>query len=306
MNNFETGVAVGYLLHKGTSANLDSTTFSVNGTYTPTAPIDGWNSVTVNVPQSAAVVQSLTATTNGTYNAPQGVDGYNPVTVAVPVPTLTTLNANENRTYTAPANTAYNTVVVNVPTYEDEYEHMVDCCDAVVAALQAYDPDFDPQDCDEVAPEIDKVVEDNKGYEFPPGTNPTDPDFLPLVGGNPITDETLGLTITPVIYQNDEWVDATTTRIEKPPNTSAQFGLKATDSLGNVAYSGGTDFGLSADGEYLEFLGYSISSGTVTLSYKYHVQTWSGWDDRYPTDTYQWAAVSTFGDTSHTYRVKNQ
>ena len=50
MNEFETGVCVGILLQKrGGSANLDSVTFTENGTYTPTAPLDGWDEVTVQV-----------------------------------------------------------------------------------------------------------------------------------------------------------------------------------------------------------------------------------------------------------------
>lgn len=107
------------------------------------------------------VIQSLTATENRTYTAPQGVDGYNPVTVAVPVPTLTTLTATENRTYTAPTGTAYNIVDVNVPTYEEEYEEMVECSQAVIAALQAYDPDFDPQGCEDIVPEVEKIGDEN-------------------------------------------------------------------------------------------------------------------------------------------------
>ena len=34
----------------GSGANLDSVTFTENDTYTPTAPLDGWNEVTVQVP----------------------------------------------------------------------------------------------------------------------------------------------------------------------------------------------------------------------------------------------------------------
>ena len=119
---------------KSGGANLNSVTFTRNDTYTPTAPLDGWNSVTVNVPQSAAVTQQLNATQNQTYTPPQGVDGFNPV-------------------------------VVNVPTYQQEYEHLLQCSQLVVAKLQSYDPNFDPQDCTDIPPEIDKVVDENKGYE---------------------------------------------------------------------------------------------------------------------------------------------
>ena len=58
-----------------------------NGNYTPSAGVDGFSSVSVNVPDIPAVVQSLEITENGTYTAPDGVDGYSPVVVNVPDPT---------------------------------------------------------------------------------------------------------------------------------------------------------------------------------------------------------------------------
>ena len=64
---------------------LEPVTFTGNGTFTPPAGVDGFDSVTVDVSGGggSAVVQPLDATQNGTYNPPSGVDGFSPVTVNV-------------------------------------------------------------------------------------------------------------------------------------------------------------------------------------------------------------------------------
>lgn len=189
MNDFETGVCVGYLLHKdnGSSVILDTFTTNENGHWTAQSG-HAWDEITVNVPTSTTI-QSLTVNANGTYTAPANT-AYTPVVVSVPTPSLTTLNANENRTYTAPANTAYNTVVVNVPTYEEEYEEMVECSEKVIAKLQEYDPNFDPTTCEDIPDEIGEVA----GYEFPQGTE-YDPTILDAVDTDPITDIDTGQTL---------------------------------------------------------------------------------------------------------------
>lgn len=181
MNEFETGVCVGYLLHKGDGSSiiLDTFTTAQNGHWTAQSG-HAWNDITVNVPGSTTIT-SLSVTANGTYTAPANT-AYTPVTVNVPTPTLTTLSATENRTYTAPANTAYNVVTVNVPTYEEEYREMVECSQEVIAKLQKYDPDFDPTTCEDISKEVDKVA----GFE--PSGDPTHGDVVdaiaPLGGGD--------------------------------------------------------------------------------------------------------------------------
>lgn len=64
---------------------------------------------------SDITVESLTATENKTYTAPAGT-AYSPVIVNVPTVTVESLNATENTTYTAPEGKAYSPVVVNVPS----------------------------------------------------------------------------------------------------------------------------------------------------------------------------------------------
>lgn len=64
---------------------LQSTlTVTANGTYLPAAGIDGFASVTVNVPTEASVMTSKTITANGVYDPEDdNVDGYSEVTVDV-------------------------------------------------------------------------------------------------------------------------------------------------------------------------------------------------------------------------------
>lgn len=66
---------------------------------------------------TAPVLESLYATENGYYTPSQGVDGYDQVTVAVPEPVIITKNIVANGTYNAVSDdaTGYSSVTVNVP-----------------------------------------------------------------------------------------------------------------------------------------------------------------------------------------------
>ena len=68
--------------------------------------------------ETSGAIEALDITANGVYNAPEGVDGYNPITVAVPerVPVVESKNITANGTYTpAEGVDGFNSVVVNVP-----------------------------------------------------------------------------------------------------------------------------------------------------------------------------------------------
>ena len=97
----------------GSSVTVESLNVTANNTYT--APSGkAYSPVTVNVPDTPAVVAELTATSNGIYTASGGVDGYSPVTVSV-APNITALEATHNGIYTAPSGTdGYSPVTVNV------------------------------------------------------------------------------------------------------------------------------------------------------------------------------------------------
>ena len=89
---------------------------TANGQYAPAQGVDGFSDVTVNVPERIPVTESLSVTENGTYEPTEGIDGYGRVSVAVPerVPDIESLTVTENGTYTAEGD-GYNPVVVSVP-----------------------------------------------------------------------------------------------------------------------------------------------------------------------------------------------
>ena len=262
MNEFETGVCVGILLQKrGGSANLDSVTFTANDTYTPTPPLDGWNEVTVAVP-----LTERTFTANDDY-----------------------INSNGG----------WNIVHINVPTYYDEWqdaieqlEHMQECCEAVVQTLQKYDPDFDPEDCEDIPPEIDNIVDDASGYTFPDGTDPD--DIAPLVGGDAVQDETLG-GIAPKavvgVSQHGTWT------------ISGGY----IDAYGEYISLAGWDTGLDAETypEYKPIITYAKILDKNTGEMEYKAQYWGAGGAGTWTATATASDMIGYGDTSHTYRVRN-
>lgn len=73
-----------------------------------------------DTPPVEPVIESLSVTENGTYTVEEGVDGFNPVTVNVPQTTVSSITITENGTYNAPEGSAYSPIVVNVsaPTSE--------------------------------------------------------------------------------------------------------------------------------------------------------------------------------------------
>ena len=66
---------------------LESLSVTDNGTYTPERGVDGFNSVSVNVPKERHNVTSKSITANGTYNS-EGDDVWNEVSVNVPQKTF--------------------------------------------------------------------------------------------------------------------------------------------------------------------------------------------------------------------------
>lgn len=98
-------------------ANLGEKTITENGTYLPSDDeVDGYSSVTVNVPEKE--MSTKTITENGTYSAEDDdVDGYSEVTVNVEPATLSTKTITQNGSYSASADNVdgYSNIVVNVP-----------------------------------------------------------------------------------------------------------------------------------------------------------------------------------------------
>ena len=77
---------------------LETLNVKDNGTYRPKTGVDGYNSVSVNVPKEHHNVTSKSITANGTYNS-EGDEVWNSVEVNVPEKTLNTKSIT--RTYTA-------------------------------------------------------------------------------------------------------------------------------------------------------------------------------------------------------------
>ena len=105
----------------GTSSIIRTQSLNVieNGHYTPPTGVDGFDDVTVNVPQSAPVLDDITITENGHYTPPTGVDGYDDITVNVPAPApvLDDITITENGHYTPPTGVdGYDDITVNVST----------------------------------------------------------------------------------------------------------------------------------------------------------------------------------------------
>lgn len=153
-----------------------------------------------------------------------------------------TENGNYDPADEDPPVDGYNYVSVSVETYEDELaQALADlaaaqaqiadyqaCQAAVISKIQEYDPNFDPQTCEdivdkveedeekkeeaeealeEVAEEVDADPEDPtypdnvlpavkaaEGFEFPAGTE-YDPDIVSIVGDASVEDVTLGITL---------------------------------------------------------------------------------------------------------------
>jgi len=224
---------------------------------------------------------------------------------------LGSVTFTDNDTYTpTPPLDGWDEVTVNVPTYEEEYrdaldriaeleeevddlEEQVEECDQckadVIAKLQEYDPNFDPQTCEDIPPEIDEVA----GYTFPDGT-PYDPTILDAVGGDPITDVDTGQTLYCEYRTAAESIQH-------------QNGVEAwyTDSNGNVYQIMG-DYDNDPDIYYSDcsIKMHDTTTGTVNIKYTKRSHTYP--DYHYDVDTYQTVSdLIGYGASGHTYKVHN-
>lgn len=98
--------------------NLESLSVTANGSYEPSQGVDGWDKVTVEVPERQPVTEPLSVTVNGQYTPSQGVDGFSDVTVSVPerIPVTESLSVTENGLYEPTEGIdGYDRVSVSVP-----------------------------------------------------------------------------------------------------------------------------------------------------------------------------------------------
>ena len=202
----------------------------------------------------------------------------------------------------------------------DEEEALEDCRDAVIAKIQEYFPSFNPQTCQDL---VDKIEEDeddredaeeHEGYTFPEGTEPTDTDWFPLIGANPITDETLDVSVFICCYDGTDYINITK---QQNPDTYSFRPAIGWNYDNNTYHWGFGDIGLNTAGDYGEIVGYTVSAnGSVILHLHTHIYGWDydaqgqytlDWHDKYydtiPSQAQQ--ELAGYGDPTHTYKVKN-
>ena len=117
--------------------NLETLTATENGSYRPESGVDGWDRVTVAVPERQPVTEPLSVTANGQYTPSQGVDGFSDVTVNVPerIPVTESLSVTENGMYEPDVGVdGYDRVVVDVPPTIPEIETLTVTEDGVYQA----------------------------------------------------------------------------------------------------------------------------------------------------------------------------
>lgn len=188
----------------------------------------------------------------------------------------------------------------------DHIEECDDCKAEVVAKLQEYDPDFNPQTCEDIVDEIDDVYQKGRddeedenppGYKFVPDPDNPDPDWYDkiaeLVGNDNLTDNDLHIIVKPMD------TDATN------PNRHNVF-------YGFYNSVDGSIIGMSQtwqgprQGDYVGgFKMVDITTGTYEFYYCYP-NYWSptGWIKAYYTETNQY--LIGYGDPTHSYTATNK
>ena len=170
----------------------------------------------------------------------------------------------------------------------EQVEECDQCKADVIAKLQEYDPNFDPQSCEDIPPEIDDIA----GYDFPVGTDPV--DIAELVAGDPVNDKTLG-NVAPyskIIWtQNNTW------------GVSSGY----IDSDGEFQSLIGWDFGTSDPSEKPSVVYAKIVDPTTgTMEYKTFYKDVFSPQGAYLTQTATSRDMIGYGDPSHTYHVSNK
>ena len=188
---------------------------------------------------------------------------------------------------------------------QEQLDDCHDCKDEVVAAIQQYDPNYDPAPGECPAPKIPEIVEDNKGYTFPPD-DPDNPDpdrydkIADLIGNDNLTDENLHIVIKamdlryPDVPQGQHNVfygfydSVTGAFIDRTSAHQSGIDPVHTDYVTNFRITDPTT------GEY--------TFDWVYWTYLYNPPIW-GWATATYTETCR--DLIGYGDPTHTYRVSN-
>lgn len=112
----------GVFTRVGNEPNIEPLSIEENGVYTADIGVDGYNPVSVNVPEREVITESLSVAENGVYIPDTGIDGFNSVNVNVPaeLPVINALTVNSNGVYSAPEGVdGYSPITVNVESEAD-------------------------------------------------------------------------------------------------------------------------------------------------------------------------------------------
>lgn len=319
----------------GLGAKAITLSFSQNNnyhyTYDPAAEspaLDGYNGVTVDVTvsvpdrynegysagysagytagQSSVPIEPLNVTVNDTYEAQSG--GYSPVVVNVPqsAAVTTQLTAEHNNTYTPPAGyDGYDEVIVNVPVTDfPEYNNLI-ACQQQIAAKLGLEPPYDCEDIEEAIDELD-------GYTFPDDTEYT--DILPIVGTDVVTDKTTNVTIG-FSVEFLGWTSQETRILPMDTVITGSQGTMGEDgtATGPFANINGQKIAIGNLYDAVQFAGgvvcrnIVIDSTTGTVSGDVYRFPNEGGSEYYTKSfSYQNNAIIGYGDSSHTFSVKNK
>lgn len=248
-----------------------------------------------------------------------------------------TENGNYDPADEDPPVDGYDYVSVSVETYEDELEQALAdlaaaqaqiadyqaCQAAVISKLQEYDPDFDPQTCEdivdkveedegkkeeaeealeEVAEEVDADPEDPtypdnvlpavkaaEGFEFPVGTE-YDPDIISIVGDASVEDVTLGITLVWKYTSYDSY----------GPN-AIEWGYIQGGEYHYITSTSNTDPTAIYTNKYIKVTDPTTGKMEIAWDYTYAGSTYTWHQKTYPTVS----AIIGFGASGHEFKAKN-
>lgn len=334
MDPLRKGIAIGMLFGSGGHGNLMTKTATENGVYTAAEetdpetgeifdpPKDGYSVFTIDLPLDDKFV---TIVTSAIESSSTGIFEYDPHDENPELEGYSLFRLDLTGVKTDIAEFKQ-----QIADLEDELEACHDCRDEVVAALQQYDPDYDPDEGECPADKVTEVVEhaeecDDCKAEVVAKLQEYDPDFDPV-------------TCQDIVDKIDEIEE----EAEKPPQYTFEqdptsptypdpdFPDKIRDIIGNdnltdddvqieiryvhephpSGYNAYYGFYSSVDGSfigrtpafassYVEYYGFKILDYT-TGEYEYYMDLGGGSTYHY---TYTDPVLIGYGDPTHSYTV---
>ena len=187
---------------------------------------------------------------------------------------------------------------------QEAVDHIEECdqCKAdVIAKLQEYDPDFDPQTCEDIVDKIDEIEEEAEKKDYPfPSDDPDNPDpdrydnIIKVIKDDPLTDDDMHLRV-----EYYEEVQAGGDRILM----TYRYIDTTTESVVGTSRSWQTGYPQEHPSSLHGFKMLDYTTGKYEVYYKYWAYHYPGWwynDDRYEeTDS----RLIGYGDPTHDYTV---